>query len=647
MKTKKGLFIAFALLFIQIVIALETTIEVPLQNFPPQQLQNIPDQSWPMNINNTDAFDLDDYFIDYEDFIVYNFTNVENITIIINSTTNVVSFYSDAGFTGVRNVTFIASDGFSNTSSNLVFLNVTTDFFPPLWHEINMSPTSVSQNTVVNFQVNWTDNIGLAYFIFSINEGGGWANYTELFSGKSNISSHTMSITAAGATNVLWLVYAYDTSGNFNYTDTQFFTVNSPPSSENDDDDDSSSSSKASRGGTTPQVSQTRAILKGFEVIPDNLAVELKQGESITKLLKINNLALRESNFTIEIDGLDDILFTSQNNFSIKSGSSAVLALLFQTTRKTVPDIYFGKVKVRTLTERVDVPIIVTVNPLVLEFEVKLELDEKYKLSNPGEEVEGRISLFNKKDFLYENVTLYYSIMNVFGEMADYNEEVVQITDNVVRFNRNLTLPGDTEQGDYIFYVRASKDNKVSMDLEEFIVGKRFNLFSFIMGNILYIIIAIVFVITLLLFIYYHKTKEKERLLNLYIMINELKKLIEEGKMEEAIMQYNRIKLAYHEKIDKTQEQNKEDLKKEMQELIVEFNMLKNVKKLKEEINNDKKTEVNKDGKEAESQVDESKEDNKADEKQPEEKKEVKNQEKTKKIRKKQVREKKKNAKKK
>jgi hypothetical protein len=598
------------------VKSLETSVNVPETNFPPIQIKNIPDQSWPMNKNLSNSIDLDEYFIDYEDIIIYNFTNVENITIIINETTNEVSFYSDINFTGERNVTFIASDGFINTTSNLVLLNVTNDIESPHWYNLTISETNITQNKLVTFSAEWTDNMQLQYYIFSINEGLGWQDFTIYFTGIQNTSTYDYSITAAPGTNVLWKFKAYDTSNNYNETTTEFFTVqqtdDEDSSSDSRDSDSSSSGKKITKGAQPTSTTRTRSTSsRGFDVIPDNIAIELKQGESITKLIKIQNLGLKEENFTIEIEGLEEFLIINENNLSIKSGTDAVIALLFKSTRKSVPDIYFGKLIVSTLDEEMHVPIVLTINPLIYDFEVKINIDERYKIIRPGESIEAEIAIINKKDIPNDNITLFYSVMDFFGQIIDQNEEILNFTEESIRLTRNFTIPIDAIPGDYIFYARASRENKISMDIDEFIVGESFSLFSFLIKNLIYIIISLIFIITLLLFIYYHRTKERERLLNLYIMVNELKKLIEENKIDEAILEYNKIKIAYKEKPITMNKENETELKMEMTKLISEFNSLSSVKNLEKEIKEKKENKEDKKEENKEDKKEENKEDKK------------------------------------
>jgi hypothetical protein len=105
---------------------LNCTNVTPPVNHPPSLTASIPNQTWPMNTNNTNAFDLDNYFTDIDaDNLTYAYMPVANITVVINSTTNIVSFIPNINWTGARNITFYANDSINTTPSNLVRLTVT------------------------------------------------------------------------------------------------------------------------------------------------------------------------------------------------------------------------------------------------------------------------------------------------------------------------------------------------------------------------------------------------------------------------------------------------------------------------------------------------------------------------------------------
>ena len=69
----------------------------------------------------------------------------------------------------------------------------------------------------------------------------------------------------------------------------------------------------------------------------------------------------------------------------------------------------------------------------------------------------------------------------------------------------------------------------------------------------------------------YKRDKKRERLLELYIMINKMKNLIKQNKNEEALKLFIKIKEIYHEPVSKEVLEDKEKLKKEIASLYEAF----------------------------------------------------------------------------
>ena len=107
-----------------------------------------------LNENLTNAFNISAYFSDPNgDNLTYytNYTDPFNVTVSFNYSSGYVSFYPDTGFSGLLNLTFIASDGLVNASSNRVFLRVGLDNESPQWYNASKSISAIEQNDVVSF----------------------------------------------------------------------------------------------------------------------------------------------------------------------------------------------------------------------------------------------------------------------------------------------------------------------------------------------------------------------------------------------------------------------------------------------------------------------------------------------------------------
>ena len=127
-------------------------------------------------------------------------------------------------------------DVYANDTSNAWDSNSATfdvqDTQAPEWSDAQTNKTPVYENDYVKFTANWTDDVALAGYIFSINQTGTWVNSSFVsFSGTPDISENTTQITATAGTTVEWRFYANDTSDNGNATDIRSFVVSSssPP----------------------------------------------------------------------------------------------------------------------------------------------------------------------------------------------------------------------------------------------------------------------------------------------------------------------------------------------------------------------------------------------------------------------------------
>jgi len=206
---------------------------------------------------------------------------------VINQSNGKVSFYPAVGFSGTRTTRFHADDGQFNASSNTVYLFVGSDEEAPHWSSPERSITTVYQSDYVNFSTLWTDNSELKSFIFSIDRGSGWLNYSETsMTGPSNTSIKRLQMVSPGGTQISWRFYGFDIAGNMNYTDIQTFTLATRPLPPSPALPPSQRGLKFSK---EPELLKPKKGIKNFTVSPSFIRVLLKQGETKTRILQILN----------------------------------------------------------------------------------------------------------------------------------------------------------------------------------------------------------------------------------------------------------------------------------------------------------------------------------------------------------------------
>jgi len=585
------LFNLFAIIFFSFLISAETETSLNVPNSPPYLIKEIPSQSWSENESLIDAFDLDEYFEDPEGVqLTYYNSSINDIYISIDPITNMVSFFPRAGYHGQKNVTFYASDSQYDTLSNIVTLSVGLDRDPPKWYFPGIDKTVVYQNDMVTFLTNWTDDRSLQEFIFSINQGAGWVNYSAIsFSGIQNISSSRIQIMAPALNVVYWKYYAFDTSGNMNVTDTQNFTVASqelPPEGGGGGGggNEGDSGSISDLFGKI-NVLQVRKV-EDFQLNFYELKVSLKQGTSKTRVLKITNTGLEEIFINISSPKLKDFVVFSSTNFSILPGKNKEITIDFYAPERTIPGQYFGYINVQSPKINKSIPTVLDIQGIDLEFDIVLNISEEYKLVKPGKEVRVNITLTNLKDLRDVNASLYYAIKDYTGKVYNFSEEEISFFSSLF-LEKSLQVPEIAPEGLYLFYARASDNKNIAIDSIEFEVGTRFNFSSFIKISSIILLIIIFAILLAVFMVKYKRDKKKERLLELYILLNKLKELIKQNKEEEALQLFIKIKEMYREPIPKEVFNDKERLKKEISELYTYFSKEKKVTENKTE---DKKT---------------------------------------------------------
>ena len=573
---EKILLYLFAILIIvsSFVIA-ETPTELDIPNSPPYLLMPIPNQSWLENESNLNAFDLDDYFADAEgDPLSYYNSSLSEIYVSIDPVTHEVSFYPLTGFHGTRNVTFYASDSIYDTLSNEVVLYVGMDFSPPNWSSPVISKSVVYQYDIISFFTNWTDDRALAGYIFSINQGAGWENYSAVnFSGTENVSSRAIQILAPALNTVYWRFYAFDASSNFNVTSTQSFSVSgqqAPGGETGENPEEPPSGGTRTIESILGRLELQRRKSEGFQLSTSEFKVSIKQGETKTRVLRITNTGLDDLNISISSEKISGFVVFSENNFSIAPGKSKEVTIDFSASERVIPGQYFGYIDVRSKSTNKSLPVVLDIQAINIDFGLKLNLSEGYELVRPGKNVKFNITITNLKDLKQINASLYYAIKDYEGIVYNFSEEDITFFYGL-NLERELQVPGVAEEGKYLVYARVSDDNNVAIDSVAFEVGNRFNFSSFFKISSISFLIILLGILFAIFMVKYKRDKKKERLLELYIMLNRLKNLIKQGNQEEAFKLFVKLKSSYHEPVSREIFNDKEKLKKEIAELYAAF----------------------------------------------------------------------------
>ena len=579
--------IFFCIILLPFFSAVVTELDVPTT--APYLVEPIPNQTWLSDNVLSEAFDLDDYFFDNQGFsLSYWADSVENISITID-TENKVSFFPDIGFMGTRTVVFYATNGYYNSSSNVVYLNVGIDEEPPQWSQPQTNRPTIYQNSVINFTTLWTDNFQLNRYVFSINQGTGWTNYSIMnFSGTTNVSIYGIQISAAAGTMVYWRFYAWDSSLNMNVTGNQSFNVSSRvvPDTE---------INRTVVDRIISDLFPTRNI-SNFSISPDFFTVTLRRNRPITNILRVMNIGTQTLIINISEQNLRNFVIFSVESFSIEPGERREVTIDFNAPLDIEIGEYFGYIVVESSSEKKRIPVVIDVKDELLRFDLNVTVHKKNFI--PGEEVRADIVILNSENLNEKKGVLSYSIKDLNGNVYDVFEEDIDFSENLV-FERYLSTPGNSPDGFYIFYARIETAEAIAIDSDLFELGIKSFYLAFLRPFLLFLLILLLAFLFSILMIKYKKYRARERTLTLYLMLMNLKRLIEKDKLDEALDLYILIKSRYSEKVPKSTIENKEQLKQEIKSILLKLKK-ELPKKSQEEINAENPEENKETGSKAE-----------------------------------------------
>ena len=178
----------------------------------------------------------------------YNVHDVANFTVVLNVLnkivyleTNISGWITQYGVTPLYNYTLLTQIGIFNvtgyflgdenyTSSKKTYLINVIDSENPKWSALGQNSSWIGVGKPILLFARWDDNYYLDYAWLETNETGRWENKTAVKLGLSaggtwsNFTWQNYSVPAGWI--IAWRIYANDTSGNENVTETMFFFVN-------------------------------------------------------------------------------------------------------------------------------------------------------------------------------------------------------------------------------------------------------------------------------------------------------------------------------------------------------------------------------------------------------------------------------------
>jgi hypothetical protein len=131
---------------------------------------------------------------------------------------------------------------------------------------------------------------------------------------------------------------------------------------------------------------------------------------------------------------------------------------IFSSDQQEV-DTYSGFIEVSSGSFLKKIPIIIGVRDKKALFDIKLTIPDDKRYLYDYEKAIADIHLINMGDLKPVDVTLYYAIKNLEGEVLTFKEDTLAIYDEQT-LQRIIELPRGIDNGDYILYSRVDYGNE-------------------------------------------------------------------------------------------------------------------------------------------------------------------------------------------
>ncbi|MDP7610644.1 MAG: Ig-like domain-containing protein [Candidatus Woesearchaeota archaeon] len=514
--------------------------------------QNINNVSWDED-NNYTIIDLDDYFYDADmDNLTYSYTETDNISVSI--TNGIVSLAPALNFFGTRTIVFNATDGTNTTLSNNVTLTINSVNDAPILTTIPNQSWLKNTNNTGAFDLDDyfsdVETASLTYNVYKINNTG---NVTISIASNNTVSFYP-AVNWAG-TEVAYFTASDGILNTSSNNITLSVSVYVPPSAGGGED--AAADGEGAEGGAGP-AKKPKEIISNFTITIDLIKISLVQGKTKTTAFKITNTGDTTQRIKIEPHEFPLALFLDETEFSLAPGESKTITLDISAMKELPPEIYTGKIYIKSKSITKVVRLIIEVEPRVALFDIIVRLPRASKRGIlKGEEVQADISMFNMGDLKPVDVELEYSIKDIEGNVITGRTETLAVeTENGI--TRGLLVPDNVDFGDYLFYAKITygKEKAVASELFE-IVKERPSLIRYYFPYILGIGITL-FILGIVMFILplriWKTPKSREGQLKLLF---KQKLLLEKEKQKELRLELQKKELVEKLKRERIKEQEK------------------------------------------------------------------------------------------
>ena len=348
-----------------------------------------------------------------------------------------------------------------NSAFNASNFTITIDTIAPTAFNLT-SPANSTISTDLSPDFAWQNitEANFANYTLEISNGTGFEtiNYTSASTIKNETNA---TLTLEVDKTWYWRVIAFDKARQNFTTGFFIYTTQSPAAPSGETGGGGGGGTAAGGGGGGLVISRET----GYSVSPSSVKAKAVLGESAVKTLSISNTGDLGLTVSLEIEGVKDLMFVSDNLFSLDAGESIDIMLNF--IGKGVGS-FVGRIITMADGIEKEISIILEVVSEQVLFDVDLDIPSAYAVVEPGGTLRSQITLLNVGTPEKVDVFVTYFIKDLKGATI-YEETETFAVEGQSSFAKSFRIPDSLEEGRYvaIIEVRYADSFAVSSQLFE------------------------------------------------------------------------------------------------------------------------------------------------------------------------------------
>ena len=310
-----------------------------------------------------------------------------------------------------------------------------------------------------------------------------------------------------------------------------------------------------------------------FKVDNVLLKLSIKQEDSVSKTIKITNTADSRQDFSISSD-LDLVSFQDKE-FSLDAGESKTIEL--QLTAQAEAGVYTGTLLISSNLQTIEIPIILEIETKEVLFDINLNIPPEYYNVQAGEQIIIETNVFNLENLGLKTIEMSYLVRDFQGNTI-FSEQENLVVENNMLTTKIISLPENTEKGEYVLIVMAKYSDSVGTSSYFFRISKK-RASNFVEENMQTIMILFMIIIIVVIAFVVYSIKQRDKLflelqkqqkgqLNQHIekveakKENALKKAKKPSEKKKIRRRFERIKKVVARKVKKKHREQRREFKK-------------------------------------------------------------------------------------